>query len=85
MSDPVKQTEGRGASKKNVDGKHQEVVAQPPYLAIVAEQVKVGDAQHLDQKGEGGGEDYVQGAVVDQVGHRGVTEIKDVSTNKTLT
>ena len=69
MSNPVKEAESGGSSKQNVDSKHEEVVSQPPDLAVVAEQVKVGDAQHLDQQGQGGGEDHVQGAVVDQVGH----------------
>ena len=79
MSDSVKQTEARGASKQDVDSEYEEVVAQPPDLAVVAQQVEVGDAQHLDQERQRGGEDHVEGAVVDQVGHGGVTEIEDVN------
>ena len=79
VSDSVKQTEARGASKQDVDSEHEEVVAQPADLPIVAQQVEVGDAQHLDQQGQGGGEDHVEGAVVDQVRHRGVAEKEDVN------
>ena len=77
VSDPVKQTEGRGASKEDVDSEHKEVVAQPADLAVVAEQVKVGDTQDLDQEGQRRGEDHVEGAVVDQMSHRGVTVIEN--------
>ena len=75
VSDPVKQTEGRGASKEDVDSEHKEVVAQPADLAVVAEEVKVGDTQDLDQEGQRGGEHHIEGAVVDQVGHWGVTSV----------
>ena len=74
MCNSVKQTEGRGSPEQDVDSKHQEVVAEPPDLAVVSEEVKVGDPENLNEEGECGGEDDVQRAVVDQVSHRGVTD-----------
>ena len=56
-----------GASKEDVDSKHGEIVAKPLDLAIVAEQGEVDDAQDLDQEGQRGEEDHIEGAVVDQV------------------
>ena len=94
----IEEADGSSCSKDDVDPEDDEIVAEPADPPKVTQQVEVGDTEHLernclksekdndhlDQEGQGGGEDHVEGAVQDQVGHRGVPGVWNRNTRNRI-